>query len=181
LFFCRLFPVLAVLLAAPPLPATQMIPLSLAELTARAELVLRGTVTSKTCLRDDAGRIYTRVELNVTEIWKGTLATNRFTLVHGGGVLGGQRAEVGGQADYQPGAEVVAFLVINPRGEGVSLGLSQGKFDLWSDAATGEKMARNLFHGGPPRGAAAARGISPAGGGGLTAAELKRRVQNTTR
>ena len=53
------------------------------------------------------------------------------------------------------GEEFVAFLVFNPRGEPVTIGLAQGKFHVWRDPQTGEKFANNLFHGKP----------EPAGGG----------------
>ncbi|MBI5774757.1 MAG: hypothetical protein HZA89_13555 [Verrucomicrobia bacterium] len=126
------------------------IPLPVEELAARSQLVVRGTVLAKSCQRDEAGRIFTRVELAVAEVWKGGLATNRFTIVHGGGVLGEEQAGVSGQVEFSMGEEVVAFLVLNRRGEGVCLGLAQGKFEIWRDAASGEHYARNPIFGGPP-------------------------------
>lgn len=129
------------------LSAVLMTPLPMDELTQRAELILHATVTGKTCERTTEGRIITRVALDLIEIWKGSLATNRFTVVHGGGQVGNVRMEVSGQVEYKVGEEVVAFLVVNPRGEGVTLGLAQGKFHVWKDPATGEKFACNLFHG----------------------------------
>ena len=101
------------MLLATRLPATQFTPARLDDLAAKAQLVLQGTVLSKSCQQDDAGRIYTKVELQVAEVWKGTLATNRCTVVHGGGILGDRKAVVSGQADYQIGEEVVVFLVLS--------------------------------------------------------------------
>jgi hypothetical protein len=126
-----------------------MVPLTVEELTQRAELVLHGTVLRQDCLRDSAGRIYTRIEFQVAEVWKGNLATNTFIIVHGGGTVGDERVEVDGQAAYAAGEELVAFVRLNPRGEGVSIGLAQGKFTVWKDPATGEPFAYNLFHGQP--------------------------------
>jgi hypothetical protein len=57
-------------------------PLSVAELTRNADLVVNGTVLGKTCVRDTAVRIYTRVELQINDTWKGTLTTNRLTVVY---------------------------------------------------------------------------------------------------
>ena len=169
------------LLLAIHLPATQFTPVQLEDLTAKAQLVLQGTVLSKSCQQDDAGRIYTRVELQVAEVWKGTLATNRFTLVHSGGILGDQKAVVSGQADYQIGEEVVVFLVLNQRGEGVSLGLARGKFHIQQDPATGEKLAQNPFHGSLPppvteKSKARIATIQPGSVNGLKLADLKQRV-----
>jgi len=160
------------------LRAVQMEPLPIEQLAKESSLVVRGKVLSKSCQRDPAGRIYTKVDMEVTEAWKGWLSTNRFTLVHGGGILGDRKATVAGQAEYGVGEEVVAFLVLNPRGEGVTLGLAQGKFHVWSDPRTGERLVHNVFHGeadslrqpvsgadhGPNRGR-------------LTLADLKRRVR----
>jgi len=157
------------------------IPLPVEELAARAQLVVRGTVLTKSVQRDEAGRIYTRVELSVAEVWKGSLATNRFTVVHGGGVLGEQRARVSGQVEFQVGEEAIAFLVLNPHGEGVCLGLAQGKFEIWRDTASGEQFARNPVFGGPSP-AAAARGKQQAAPAvpsnwRLKVGDLKQRVE----
>jgi len=138
---------LLVLLSCLPLRADQMIPLPIAKLSARADLILHGTVTSSTVRRDPAGRIYTTVDLKVEEVWKGNLTASHFTVVRGGGVLGEEASIVSGEAEYAVGEELVCFLVLNQRGEGVSIGLSQGKFNVWRDSVTGEKLAHNRFHG----------------------------------
>ena len=127
--------------------AALMTPLPVEELAQRADLIVHGTVTSKVCERTAEGRIITRIELDVAEVWKGNLTTNRCTIVHGGGTVGNRRAEVSGQVEYAVGEEVVAFLVRNDRGEGVTLGLAQGKFHVWKDHKTGEKLTHNIFHG----------------------------------
>lgn len=158
-------------------------PLSVAQLSGQAELILQGTVLSKTCQRDPAGRIFTRVELQVAEVWKGTLATNRFALVHGGGVLGEERVSVSGQVAYGVGEEVVAFLVLNSRGEGVTLGLAQGKFSLRHEA--GVKLASNPFHGVNAATHLTRSALKPAMtntvSAPLTLVELKRAVREASR
>jgi hypothetical protein len=167
------------LMLALPLQADQMLPLPIARLTARAQLIVQGRVLDTAVRRDTEGRIYTAVQLQVDEVWKGSLATNRFTIVRGGGTLGGQVAVVSGEATYEPGEELVAFLVINQRGEGVSLGLSQGKFHVWKDPATGEKLVHNRFHGLRPAAANLPTKETPAPPviNRLTLADLKLRVQ----
>ena len=129
--------------------ATIMIPLSVEELSQRAELVLHGTVESKACLKDPEGNIITKIGFKVAEVWKGQFTTNYFTIIHGGGTVDGLTTVVDGQAEYQIGEEVVVYLRLNKRGEGFSIGLAQGKFNVWQDAPTGEKFAHNLFHGKP--------------------------------
>ena len=164
--------------ALSPLPAVQMEPLSIEEMARQSALVLHGTVLSKSCQRDPAGRIYTKIEVQVAEVWKGSLATNRFTVVQGGGILGHQKATVSGQVEYGIGEEVVAFLVINSRGEGVTLGLAQGKFHVSQDENSGERLVHNLFHGEPgSQGRAIPRLDSLATQRRLSLVELKRRVE----
>lgn len=141
--------------ALPCADAVVMRPLPIDELTSSSDLILHGTVATKECVRDPGGRIVTRIGLRIEEVWKGNVQTNLVTIVHGGGTVGDVRMEVSGQVEYELGEEVVAFLVINQRGEGVTLGLAQGKFHVWKDLATGEKFAHNLFHGQPEAGAPA--------------------------
>jgi hypothetical protein len=160
-----------------PLSATLFVPMSVSELAEQSQLIVRGTVLSKSCQRDDAGRIYTKVELKVAEVWKGNITGDRLTVVHGGGILGRRKVVVTGQVDYQIGEEVVAFLVLNQRGVADTLGLCQGKFHLWTDPATGRKLARNPFHGSAAPAPAGGRLQSVAGDAGpLTVDELKRQV-----
>jgi len=154
-----------------------MIPLSIEELQGRANLILHATVKSKACERTAEGRIITRVRVNVIEVLKGALKTNTFEIVHGGGVVGDVRAEVSGQVEYTEGEEVVAFLVLNQRGEGVTLGLAQGKFRVWRDAQTGEKLAHNPFHGSSAPELRRARSAAPQSLGRLLLGDLIRKAR----
>src|SRR5262245_56526089 len=107
------------LLLVSPLQALQMRPLSIQQLTDRAQLVLHGSVAKKTVERDPQGRIYTRIEFDVTESWKGRPNRGPFVIVQAGGVLGDEVVMVDGQEDFALGEEVVLFLVLNQRGEGL--------------------------------------------------------------
>jgi hypothetical protein len=164
---------------------TLMQPLSIDELTRSADLIVQGTVLGRTCLRDPEGRIYTKVELQPAEVWKGALPagtpTNALTIVHGGGTVGNVRTDVSGQVEYSVGEEVVAFLVFNQRGEAVTIGLAQGKFHVWQDKRTGEKFAHNPFHGvpePPPDAAKLALGKAPESKPApLAMKELKRQAE----
>ena len=153
-----------------------MRPLTVKELAEKADLIIQGTVLDQTCLRDDAGRIYTRVNIQVAEVWKGALpasaASNRLAVVQGGGTIGDVRAEVSGDVQYGPGEEFVAFLVFNARGEPVTIGLAQGKFHVWRDPPTGKKFAHNPFHGKPEPAAGHPDDSPP-----LPVSELKRQVR----
>lgn len=124
-----------------------MLPLSIEELKERADLILHATVKNKACERAAEGHIITRVQVNVSEVLKGTLKTNAFEIVHNGGIIGdiGETSSI--QAGYEVGEETVVFLRLNERGEGVAIGIVQGKFNVWQDKTTGEKFAHNPFHG----------------------------------
>jgi hypothetical protein len=135
------------LLPVAQLHAGQSVPLSIEYLTTKADLVIEGTVVSKTVQRDTERGIYTSIDFQVTEVWKGNLKTNHFTIVHSGGILGEERMETSSPVHYEVGEEIVAFLVLNQRGEGVTIGVTQGKFSVWKDAGTDEKFASNEFHG----------------------------------
>jgi hypothetical protein len=147
--------------------AVLMRPMSLEELTTNAQMVVHGKVLSKTVQRDNDGQIITRVELEVIETVKGSVKEPRVFIVQSGGVLGDEVTTVSGQEHYAVGEEVVAFLVLNRRGEGVTLGLAQGKFDVEEDKDTKARVARNPFHGRAPK---TQRNV-------LTLAELKQRVK----
>lgn len=112
--------------------AAGVTPLPVEILAAKATWVVRGRVESLEATRGSDGRMTTRVEVPVTEVWKGT-PTNRIGVVLAGGILGNRRVSVIGQAEFRVGEEVVLFLIPNERGEGVIVELAQGKFALHKD------------------------------------------------
>lgn len=163
-------------LMTPELPG-QYVPMTIEQMTQAASVVLQGKVVNKSEHADEAGRIYTRVEIQVVDLWKGTVPANPIQVVHGGGTVGRKTMVVSHQVEYPPGEEVVAFLVVNPRGDFVTLGMAQGKFIIWSDPATGLKLARNIFHGVSSTRNTSASKQKAAPGERLTLGELKSRVK----
>jgi hypothetical protein len=158
--FLLLMPVLAVELCA-----TQFKPLTIEDLQKRADRIVHGTVLSKTVQRDSAGRIYTRVELEVIELWRGNGAQNRFTIVHAGGVLGEKGVTVSGQEQFDVGEELVVFASLNSRGEGVTVGMAQGKFTVTRNKDSSARVSNAFSNGEKP----------------LLLAELKQRVKGGAR
>ncbi|HEY2952907.1 MAG TPA: hypothetical protein VGK40_10005 [Verrucomicrobiae bacterium] len=165
------------LLVALPLLAGQVVPFTVAQLTERSQVILHAIVRSRTVQRDPQGRIYTKIELDVSDVWKGAGVTNRFLLVQAGGILGEEGMAVEGQSEFAIGEEIVAFMVLNQRGEGVILGLSQGTFRVSRDPASGERFVHNPFHGGPPPGQIRGQLQPGSAGARLSLAELRSRVQ----
>lgn len=124
--------------------------LSIDQLAAKSDCVIHGTVIGKSVQKDGEGRIYTQVRLHVQDVWKGEVRANPFAIVHSGGILGNRRDSVSGGVRYKLGEEVVVFLSINSRSEGVTLGMRQGKFQVWLDESTNQRYAQSLYHGGRP-------------------------------
>ena len=144
-------------------------PLSIDALAEEADRVVHGVVLSKSCQRDGQGRIFTRVQLRIDDVWKGSHGTAN--IVHAGGVLGDEATIARSQEQYAIGEEIVAFIKMNGGGEGVTVGMSQGKFTV---IRRGEKtFVFNPFHGvgvdAPGRGSA----------GLLALQSLKERVQGS--
>ena len=115
--------------------------LTVAELAQAADVVALGSVRSLSCQRDEEGRVFTRVRLDVDETWKGDIDHAEFTIVQAGGVLGARITKPRGQATFKPGERVLIFAALNRRGEGVILGLRQGKFTVRRDEKTGAEVA----------------------------------------
>ena len=175
----RSFALLTALLAGATLgQAASQVPLSIETLAAKADAVVHGRVVRMSCQRDDGGRIFTKVHLQIIEQVKGRQRGGTLVVVQGGGVLGRRIARSPIQPKYRVGAEVVVFVMFNSRDEAVTLGLNQGKLDVARQLKTGLTTVRNPFHGlakrDDPR-AVVKRALGQAKS--LTLAELMRRVR----
>ena len=162
--------------------AASQVPLSIETLAAKADAVVHGRVVRMSCQRDDEGRIFTKVHLQIIEQMKGRSRGGTLVIVQGGGVLGRRIARSPLQPKYRVGAEVVVFVMFNSRGEAVTLGLNQGKFDVANQPKSGLATVRNPFHGlakrDDPR-AVVKRALGQAKP--LTLAGLKRRVRRAAK
>ena len=144
----RSFGLLTALLAGATLgQAASQVPLAIETLAAKADAVVHGTVVRMSCQRDDEGRIFTTVHLQIIEQMNSRQRGGTLVIVQGGGVLGRRIARSPIQPTYRIGAEVVVFVVFNSLGEAVTLGLNQGKFDVVRASETGLTTVRNPFHG----------------------------------
>ena len=179
----RSFSFLVILLAVAALgQAASQVPLSIETLATKADAVVHGKVVRMSCQRDDGGRIFTTVHLQIIEQVKGQERGAGLVIVQGGGVLGRRIARSPIQPRYRVGAEVIVFVVFNSLGEAVTLGLNQGKFDVVRASETGLTTVRNPFHGlakrDDPR-AVAKRALGQAKP--LTLAGLMRRVRRAAK
>ncbi len=146
---------------------------SVDELARRADLVVRGTVTSLEARQDAGGAPRTVIELAVGETWKGT-PTNRLTVVQGSSVLGRRQVRVLGEPEFRLGEELVLFAVFNPQGEAVTLDLARGKFTLKTNAVS--KAVEAASDGARVSGGTALPGQAP-----VEIRELHRRVREAGR
>lgn len=106
--------------------------LSLDEMVVQSTAIVRAKAAGSHSIRDGA-LIYTIVELDVLEQWKGEPAA-RCEVALPGGRVGGFSQHFGGVPVLEPGQEFVAFLWTGPSGRTQLLGLSQGFFEIARDA-----------------------------------------------
>jgi hypothetical protein len=128
-------PLAALLLSSAPARASLVLALDLTALTARADHVVVGEVLSVTSSWDAAHkRIFSRIEVQVAETWKGEApATRRVVIVQPGGTVDDIEMRVHGMARFAPGDRAVLFL----RGsltQAALVGLGQGMRPLRYDA-----------------------------------------------
>lgn len=127
--------------------ATQFRRLTIEDLARGADAVVQARVMALETTRDSSGRIFTRVEMAVSDLWKGRLESGVCTVLCGGGTLGETEVRAVGQPEYSIGDEVVVYLVRAEGGNWVTLGMAQGRFGVSREDATGRRWVQNLFWG----------------------------------
>jgi hypothetical protein len=116
-------------------PASLIAPMNLAELTESAGRVVLGEVLSVHSQWDSGRRtIFTKIEIQVAETWKGAAPKNgRVTVFQPGGSVGDIEMRVHGLRTFQTGERAVLFL---SAGEPTyTIGLGQGHRRLRFDEA----------------------------------------------
>ena len=132
---------LVVTLAVPrPLTASIVIPATLDELAAEAELVVHARV-AHVDTRQARGtlRVERVVTLDVLRALKGSPGET-LQLVLSGGTFGRYRTVVPGVPEVSEGEEAVIFLRSSPSGATHLVGFSQGVLRLRVDPATGQRI-----------------------------------------
>jgi hypothetical protein len=125
--------VIAPLLLSGAAPASLIKSMDLAELTAGAGRVVLGEVLSVQSQWDAGHRtIFTRVEIQVAETWKGPATPGgRLTVFQPGGSVGDIEMRVHGLRSFQPGERAVLFLSAGD--PAYTIGLGQGHRPLRFD------------------------------------------------
>jgi hypothetical protein len=132
------------MLIAPPASATSLLPLTLEQLSTRANLIFYGRAIENTTTRDDqSGQIATYTAFEVIELIKGD-ATERHTIKQVGGQLKetGTTLRIQGVPLYIVGESYVLFLPEKSSlGFSSPLGLYQGSFTV--STIDGEQIVSN--------------------------------------
>jgi hypothetical protein len=126
---------------ASPAHASLIVALDTPAMVDRADTIAVVDVLSTNAAWDEKHeRIYTTVELNVVEVWKGPMTpATRVKVVQPGGTVGDIQMTVFGMSRFSPGERAVVFL----RGgvdDAIVVGMSQGKRPLTRETATGRWM-----------------------------------------
>ncbi len=128
--------------------ATVLLKLTTADLTRQAQLVARGKVVSQRVVLD-GGRPWTDTTIRLAEVWKGALATGAALVVRQpGGETGKVGMRVAGVARFSADEEVLVFTrPIEASGRHLAVGMCQGKYRLYRDAAGTRRAHRELDAG----------------------------------
>ena len=128
----------ATLMLASGLSATTLERLSMNDMTDKCHVVVRATVLNGSSEYSN-GIVVTHYQLNVLEVWKGSVSSVVDLYVRGGRA-GGIRELVPGAPTLDVGSEYVVFLWNGPSGRAQIMGLSQGLFNVTKDPATNSVM-----------------------------------------
>ena len=138
--------------------ATTIIPMSVEELSQKAGSIVEArAIDSRSEWNPQHTLIYTYTRFAVWRTLKGS-AAQIITVKQLGGSAGGYTQQISGVREFQAGEETLLFLrgSVARDGTHVIVGLMQGHFNVFRDAA-GETMVSNGIPQGtrPPRGEAA--------------------------
>jgi hypothetical protein len=142
------------LAAALPLPATTLQILSVDSMVAKSSAIVRARPTPVSSFQR-AGMIYTSYRLDVSATLKGNPVSTLQVAVPGGNYQG-MRQAVAGSPALQTGNEYVVFVWTAPSGANYIIGLSQGLFEVHTNASGAVVLTR---------GPASAKVIDAAGSG----------------
>lgn len=165
---------LATCALAPLLRATSIVPMSLQELTSRAQLVVEGRALEQWSQWDNSEHlIYTYTRFAVTRTLKGQ-ATGTIVVRQMGGSAGGYTQIVSGVHHWQTGDQAVLFLRPSVANDGslAVVGLMQGNFRISYNAA-GSATVSN----GVPAASLLKSGASTFTSSRMTLADLEQRVR----
>lgn len=165
------------LLAGPALATTQLHLDTRALVLGSSEIVVGTIASAQPRWSADKKKIFTDVEVKVSESLKGAPGKS-VTLTQLGGELDGIRYSIPGGPLFRPGEEALIFVWRDSKGRAQVNGLAQGKFDIARDAKSGVATVQRV---GPGLGVRDARGLEALKAGEPAARipldELKREIR----
>ena len=120
--------------------ATTLSELSVEQMTDASDLVVRGTVTQVFTELDDRGNVWTRAQVEVSEVLKGDHTTRAVLVDQMGGVHGNSYSVIRWAPRFSQGEEALFFLEELRSGRTSIVGWYQGKFTLRMDPDAAEPM-----------------------------------------
>lgn len=128
----------AIACLTPPAPATTVARLTRPALVRAATAIVWGSCESAESFVRPDGLIATRYRFTVREFLKGGGETQRYAFVQLGGTVGDRTLFIPGAPRFTPGEEVVIFVAggEEPGKPAVTVGLGQGKFQVYWDVST---------------------------------------------
>jgi hypothetical protein len=127
------------LMAPTPAPATTLIPMDFADLTANAELIFVGTVSDIQAERA-VDTIYTHVTFADLHVLKGSHPGEAIGVRLMGGSVGSERVQAFGMPQFVIGERSLIFLAGNFRHVCPIVGWGQGRFKIRWDAHAGQEV-----------------------------------------
>jgi hypothetical protein len=123
----------ALALAAGPVFATSIVPISARELAARADVIVHGVVVSSHVREDAHGRPETITSITPLEVLKGHVSGALLLHQLGGELPDGRFFKLWGRPEYEAGHEVVVFAIARPEGNYQTAEMVLGKFEVQQD------------------------------------------------
>lgn len=117
-------------LAAAPANATSMARLTTNQLVDASESIVRGNVVEVWTELDEKGSVWTRAQVEVSEVLKGDPDLQVVIVDQRGGTYGGLTVDMGGAARFSVGEDALLFLETLSNGHTVPVGMVQGKYTI---------------------------------------------------
>ena len=123
----------ALALAAGPVSATSIVPVTARELVARADVIVHGVVVGSHVGEDALGRPETITIITPLEVLKGHVSGALVLHQLGGELPDGRFFKLWGRPEYEAGHEVVVFAIARAEGGYQTAELILGKFEVQQD------------------------------------------------
>ena len=121
--------------------ATTFMKTTLEQRVEMSDVIVRGTVAEVWTERDDHGVIWTRAQVEVSDVLKGDGDLETVVIDQIGGEWAGMHMAMPGASRYSPGEEIVVMLDELDSGYMAPVGMFQGKYTVTMDPRLRQKIA----------------------------------------